>query len=259
MLYFAQQRAIIPFVPYCSAFVWMAIFMEVLIDPPIEHGFEISSIALLFGIVLPLPLAGMLSDQWGREKTMALGAVGLGIIGPFMLNVISSGQEMKAFLAQWTIGIFLVLFGGPMNAWLVGKKIGGIARRRPFCSRTVFSTSTPLSAIYRSTCTEKFPAKIRLTSCAFGYDLSHCTASAFSPLVATVLVQQYGVKAPGLIYPFFAVVSLVGMLLSTDVHRCGGIDDTDDVFGDFQPADLGGFEAEAKPRQSPGRAGGVLS
>jgi hypothetical protein len=26
--------------------------MEVLIDPPIEHGFEISSMALLFGIVL---------------------------------------------------------------------------------------------------------------------------------------------------------------------------------------------------------------
>lgn len=102
----------------------MAIFMEVLIDPPIEHGFEISSMALLFGIVLPLPLAGMLSDRWGREKTMAVGAVGLGIIGPFMLNVISSGEEVWAFLAQWTIGIFLVLFGGPMNAWLVGKDWG---------------------------------------------------------------------------------------------------------------------------------------
>lgn len=229
--------------------------MDVLIDPPIEHGFEISVMALLFGIVLPLPLAGTLSDRWGREKTMAVGAVGLGMIGPLMLNVISSGQEVRAFLAQWTIGIFLVLFGGPMNAWLVGKDWGHIARR-PFSSRTVFSSSTPLSAllIYRSTCTEKFPAKIRLTSCAFGYDLSHCTASAFSPLVATVLVQQYGVKAPGFIYPFFAIVSLVGMLLSTDVHRCGGINDTDDVFGDFQPADLGGFEAEAKPRQTPGRS-----
>ena len=226
--------------------------MEVLIDPPIEHGFEISSMALLFGIVLPLPLAGMLSDRWGREKTMAVGAVGLGIIGPFMLNVISSGEEVWAFLAQWTIGIFLVLFGGPMNAWLVGKDWGH--RSSAVLLSHGILTSTPLSAIYRSTFTEKFPAKIRLTSCAFGYDLSHCTASAFSPLVATILVQQYGVKAPGFIYPFFAVVSLVGMLLSTDVHRCGGIDDTDDVFSDFQPADLGGFEAEAKPRQSPGRS-----
>ncbi len=121
--------------------------MEVLIDPPIEHGFEISSMALLFGIVLPLPLAGMLSDRWGRQKTMAVGAIGLGIIGPFMLDVISSGQEVRAFFAQWTIGIFLVLFGGPMNAWLVGK-IGDIARR-PFCSRRVFSSPIPLPAIVR--------------------------------------------------------------------------------------------------------------
>jgi MHS family proline/betaine transporter-like MFS transporter len=52
---------------------------------------------------------------------MAVGGVGLGILGPFMVGIISSGQEVKAFFAQWTIGIFLVLFGGPMNAWLVGK------------------------------------------------------------------------------------------------------------------------------------------
>lgn len=120
--------------------------MEVLVDPPIEHGFEISSMALLFGIVLPLPLAGMLSDRWGREKTMAVGAVGLGILGPFMLNIISSGDEVKAFFAQWTIGIFLILFGGPMNAWLVGK-IGDIIRR-PFYSHTVFSSFLPLFTMF---------------------------------------------------------------------------------------------------------------
>ncbi|KAL3767893.1 hypothetical protein ACHAW5_010136 [Stephanodiscus triporus] len=214
---------------FYTTFVWMAIFMEVLVDPPINHGFEISSMALLFGIVLPLPLAGMLSDRWGREKTMAVGAMGLGILGPFMLNIISSGDEVKAFFAQWTIGIFLVLFGGPMNAWLV----------------------------------EKFPAKIRLTSAAFGYDLAHCTASAFSPMVATLLVQQYGVKAPGFIYPFFAVLSLIGMLLSTDIHRCGGIDYIDDNYeNEFQLAE--GVKSGANPHMRPGdgmtrSVGGVVS
>jgi hypothetical protein len=52
-------------------------------------------------------------------------------------------------------------------------------------------------------------------------------------------VQQYGVNAPGLIYPFFAVVSLMGMLLSTDIYRCGGIDDPDDNYDSvFQLADV---------------------
>ncbi len=50
-----------------------------------------------------------------------------------------------------------------------------------------------------------FPPKVRLTSAAVGYDLAQSTASAFTPLIATVLLQNYGSKAPGLIYPFFAV------------------------------------------------------
>jgi len=154
---------------FYTTFVWMAIFMEVLLDPPIEHGFWVNGMALLFGIILPLPVTGMLSDHWGRDKTMAGGVIGLAVLGPIMVNVIASGQVWQAFFAQVTLGVFLSLFGGPMNAWLV----------------------------------EKFPPKIRLTSAALGYDLAHCTASAFSPLIATILVRDYGVNAPGAIYPFF--------------------------------------------------------
>ena len=95
------------------AFVWMAIFMEVLIDPPIEHGFWVNGLALLFGIILPLPLTGMLSDHYGRDKTMGVGAVGLAVLGPIMINIISSssGHSIRAFFAQTTIGLFLSLFG----------------------------------------------------------------------------------------------------------------------------------------------------
>ncbi|KAL7533077.1 hypothetical protein ACHAXR_005030 [Thalassiosira sp. AJA248-18] len=170
-------------------FVWMAIFMEVLIDPPIEHGFWVNAMALLFGIILPLPLTGMLSDHYGRDKTMLTGAAGLAILGPLMIRIISSGQMMQAFFAQWTLGLFISLFGGPMNAWLV----------------------------------EKFPPKIRLTSAALGYDLAHCTASAFSPLIATILVQDYGANAVGALYPFFAVLAVTGMFMSTKIHRDGGV------------------------------------
>ena len=40
----------------------MAIYMDVLMDPPIEHGFWVNAASLLFGLILPMPLAGMLSD-----------------------------------------------------------------------------------------------------------------------------------------------------------------------------------------------------
>lgn len=185
--------------------------MKVLVDPPLEHAFWVNATALLFGVIIPLPLTGMLSDRWGRDKTMSVGIVGLAVLGPIMIKVISSGQGVEAFFAQWTLGVFLAFFGGPMNAWLV----------------------------------EKFPPKVRLTSAALGYDLAHCTASAFSPLVATLLVQNYGYNAPGMMYSFFAILAVVGMYMSTKIHRDGGIDENDD-----QMADVDGNES-GKPRLDP--------
>ena len=192
---------------FYTSFVWMAIFMETLIDPPIENAFWVNAMSLFFGVVLILPLAGMLSDHFGRTRTMLVGALGLGIAGPFMLIIISLGDAVDAFFAQWTIGLFLSLFGGPMNAWLV----------------------------------EKFPPKVRLTSAALGYDLAHCTASAFSPLIATLLVQNVGPKAPGIIiYPFYAVVAMIGMGFATKIHHDGGLDDNVDSTDDDEQTDLNG-------------------
>ena len=53
-------------------------------------------------------------------------------------------------------------------------------------------------------------------------NLNLATRSAFS--VATVLVQNSGVNAPGAIYPFFSVLAFVGMFMSTKIHHDGGID-----------------------------------
>jgi MHS family proline/betaine transporter-like MFS transporter len=163
----------------------MAIFMDVLAEPPKEHAFWINAMSLLIGLILPLPLAGMLSDYIGHFKVMCFGAFGLSIVGPIGMMTIASGSDKDAFCAQCVIGVFLALFGAPMNAWLV----------------------------------DLFPAKIRLTSASLGYDLASCSASAFSPLVATLLTQNRGPNAVGGIYTVFAVVAFGGMFLSTKIHR----------------------------------------
>lgn len=172
-------------------FVWMAIFMDDLLNPPIEHAFWINALAMLFGITIPLPLAGMLSDRFGRLKCMVVGCIGLGALGPIMVLVISYGKALPAFFAQFLLGLLLSLYGGPICAWLV----------------------------------EKFPSKVRATSASLGYDLAHCTAAGFSPLVATLLAQNVSLTAPGIIYTFFAILGLVGMFTSTKTHQDGGIDD----------------------------------
>lgn len=172
------------------SFVWMAIFMDDLISPPIPNAFWINAMAMLFGVTLPLPLLGLLSDYVGRVRIMAVGAIGLGALGPFMVLIISKGQPVPAFFAQWAIGLLLCAFGGPISAWLV----------------------------------EKFPRQVRLTSASLGYDLAHCTASAFSPLIATALAQNVGIASPGILYPLFATLSLIGLFISTQVHYDGGVE-----------------------------------
>ena len=175
---------------YYVSFVWMAIYMAELIDEPLKNAFWINCISLVVGIIVPVPLAGWLSDKCGRVKTMVVGALGLGGLGPVLIYVISRGNALSACLCQIGIGWFLSLFGGPLGAWLG----------------------------------ERFPPKVRLTSVSLGYDIAHSTASGFSPMIATILAQRVNPTAPGIIYTFFAFVALVGLMMSTQIHH----DETED-------------------------------
>lgn len=170
---------------YYITFVWMAIYMETLLDPPVQGAFWVNLLATITGFIITGIGAGWLSDRYGRNKVMGLGAVLVGATGPFFVYIISWGRTWDAFAAQWALGVVFSLFTGPSYAWIV----------------------------------EKFPAKIRLTSVALGYNLGICVSAGFSPAVATALVRAYGPLAPGAIYPFFAILALIGMLVSTRIKR----------------------------------------
>ncbi len=150
---------------YYVTFVWMAIYMKTLLDPPVAGAFWVNLLATICGYGFPSITAGVMSDRHGRTNIMTVGAVGVGIVAPFMVWIISWGQTWSAFLAQWTIGVLLSIFTGPMWAWLP----------------------------------EKFPPKVRLTSAALGYNLGMCISAGFSPAVATALVHGYGPVAPAII------------------------------------------------------------
>jgi len=166
-------------------FVWMAVYMGDLLDPPVTGAFWVNLLASVCGYTWSGVGAGWLSDHYGRNKTMAAGAVSVGAVAPVMVWIISRGRTWDAFAGQWTIGVLLSLFTGPFFAWLI----------------------------------EQFPPKIRLTSAAMGYNLGICISAGFSPAIATAITHTYGVVAPGAIYPFFAVLALIGMFISTKVRK----------------------------------------
>jgi MHS family proline/betaine transporter-like MFS transporter len=162
------------------SFVWMAIFMDELLDPPVKHAFWINIMSMLLGMTFMLPVAGALSDRVGRVRLMTIAAVALSVLGPILLIMISKGNSFVAFLSQLALGVMLSFFGGPLCAWLV----------------------------------ENFSPEVRLTSASLGYDLAHAIAGGFAPLMATALFTNVGTAAPGLIYSVFGITSIIGIYIT---------------------------------------------
>ena len=161
------------------SFVWMAIFMAELLDPPVENAFWINAAALFLSMTFMLPVAGAISDRLGRTKTMSVAATGLILGGPILVVIIAQAKPFWVFLAQVALGLLLSFFGAPMCAWLV----------------------------------EHYPADVRLTSASWGYDIAHAIGGGLSPLVATALNKRVGEKAPGLLYPLLGLMSVLGLFL----------------------------------------------
>jgi len=182
--------ALVPMLPcanYYVTFVWMAVYMEEILDPPVKGAFWINACASFFGHTIPSVYTGYLSDKYDRVTMMFVGTVLTAVIAPFLLWVISMGKSVPAFFAQATIGLITSLIAGPMPAW-VG---------------------------------EAFPPEVRLTGGGIGYNVAVCISSGFSPLLATALVNRFGPVAPGIIYPLFALCSTIGLIIGKTNNEQG--------------------------------------
>jgi MFS family permease len=158
-------------------FVWMAVFMSDLIDPPIPNSFLVNSASLFFSVCLIFPLAGILSDKFGRKRVMGLGGLLLAILSPVLILIISRGSMASAFLSQFIMGVGLCLWGAPMMAWLA----------------------------------ESFEPAARLTSVSIGYNIAQALGGGMAPAIATELVDRVGSTSPGYYLTIIASTALVGL------------------------------------------------
>jgi MHS family proline/betaine transporter-like MFS transporter len=159
-------------------FVWMAIYMTDLIEPPVPKAFAVNSASLLFSVCLLFPVAGHLSDKYGRLIIMTIGGVGMTLLSPILIIAVGQGDPMGAFLAQSLLGISLSFWGSPMCAWLV----------------------------------ESFEPAARLTSVAIGYNLAQAFVGGATPALATLMVNTFGPNSPGFLLTGLAIVSIIGLL-----------------------------------------------
>lgn len=160
------------------SFVWMAVYMDTLTDTPVPHAFAINSASLFIGVCLLFPIAGWLSDKYGRRLIMSIGGVSLIALGPTLVRSIGNGANPSmAFASQLFLGVCLSFWGSPMGAWLV----------------------------------ESFEPEARLTSVSLGYNTAHAIVGGSTPAIATYLVDAVSNEAPGYIYVVVAVVGMIGL------------------------------------------------
>ncbi len=160
-------------------FVWMPVYMTDLIDNPVPNAFAVNSTSLAISVCLLFPIAGWLSDKYGRRRVMGVGGLLLGVFAPITMSVIGNGIAASALLAQTCLGIALSLWGAPMMAWLA----------------------------------ESFEPSARLTSVSIGYNIGQVLGGGVAPAAATELVDHFGAEVPGYYITIVAVISLIGLCI----------------------------------------------
>ena len=160
-------------------FVWMPIFMAELSDNHVPGAFLINTISLFISVCLVFPIAGILSDIYGRVRIMTIGGTMLATLSPLLVIAIGQGKPTLALFSQCVLGFSLSLFSAPMCAWLV----------------------------------EAFEPNARLTSVAVGYNIAQALAGGITPFLATLISNDLGQKWPGWIITVVALISMLGLLI----------------------------------------------
>jgi MHS family proline/betaine transporter-like MFS transporter len=166
---------------YYIVYIWMVIFMETIVEPPVPHAFAINTAVGIIGIPMVF-VGGMISDycRGHYRLIMLLSSIFIGSTSPLFLHWIGMGNPGVAFACQLTMGLVLCILNGAMIPWMI----------------------------------RSFPPHVRLTSVNIGYNLAVSICGGFAPAMATLLVDKYNNSTPGFIMTGLAVVVWLGLWIA---------------------------------------------
>lgn len=172
-------------VGFYTAFVYLVTYFEKVSHLSSRSALDINTLNMLV-LVLTLPLAGAMSDRFGR-KTLLLGAAGAAAMFAWPLFwLMSHHSPVLAMLGQTGFALIIGTYCGVIPVTMV----------------------------------EAFPARVRCSAVSIGYNLCLGILGGTSPLVATWLIERTGdVLSPAFYVMAAAIVSLgiVVRLPSRDV------------------------------------------
>ncbi len=140
-----------------TLFVWMPTYLTHFVKPPVPHALLINTLCMVL-LIATMPIAGLLADRFGYKRILGVGALVTGILVYPLFRWIDSGTIVATAVA---LSIFALI-----NGLLQGAMPVAMA--------------------------ELFPARLRYSAMAIGYNIALAIFGGTAPLVATWLIKTTG-------------------------------------------------------------------
>ena len=164
---------------FYSIFVWWPTYITNIVKPPIGHALTVNTAAMLFFMIL-IPIFGALSDKVGRKKLITTGIILFIIILYPMFIWTDQGIFSHAVIAQFSFTFVMAIAIGPMCATMI----------------------------------EMFPAAMRFSGIALGYNIAQSLVGGTSPLICTWLISRTGdIASPAYYLIAVGAISLIAALM----------------------------------------------
>lgn len=171
-------------------FVWLPTYLSKIMEPPERQAELFNTIAMLV-LMGCLPLAGALSDRFGRRRILAIGSLSFVVLSlPFFIGL-HSGLWWAVLAIQIAFALMMSLVQGTIPATMI----------------------------------EMFETRIRYTGVALGYNIVFALFGGTAPLVCTWLLQSTGLHlAPAYYIISLGVISLIAtIMLRTRISRAADL------------------------------------
>jgi len=140
-----------------TLFVWMPTYLTHFVKPPVPHALLINTLCMIL-LIATMPLAGLLADGFGYRTVLGVGALATGVVVYPLFVWIDSGTIVATAVA---LSVFALINGCIQGAMPVAMA-------------------------------ELFPARLRYSAMAIGYNITLAIFGGTAPLVATWLIKTTG-------------------------------------------------------------------
>ena len=158
-----------------TLFVWMPTYLTHFVKPPVPHALLINTLCMVI-LIAGMPVAGLLADRFGYKSVLLAATFVTGVLVYPLFLWIDSGTVIATSVA---LTIFALTNAGIQGAMPVAMA-------------------------------DMFPARLRFSAMAIGYNITLALVGGTAPLVATWLIKTTGqLAAPAWYLVVIAAVTFI--------------------------------------------------